>query len=244
MMKKSGIIFSLLVFAVAFSSPVLAQSWSGIQGEGPTVTRQLIVDDFDGFTVSNNARVIIRQGNTRSVEVEGQQNIIDNLKTEVKNGHWKIGFNKNVRRHDRLTIRIIMPRLDEASISGSGSIEGSGAFSGLDELKVRISGSGDIDLDVDAAAVHTSISGSGDIRLGGATANHEVRISGSGDVKAAELNARNCEVRISGSGDAAVHASESLEVGASGSGDVFYRGRPRVKAKVSGSGKVEARGDS
>jgi hypothetical protein len=242
-MKQQTSFFALLT-ALLLTSALPAQSWNGIRGEGPQVTRQLDVDDFDGFTLAINARVQITQGSARSVEVEGQENIIDNIVTDVRDGRWKIKFDQNVRRHDGLTIRITMPRLQEASISGSGSIEGQGPFTGLDDLQIGISGSGDIDLDVEAADIRTSISGSGDIRLGGSANRHEVRISGSGDVHAAELNAKDCQVRISGSGDAEVNASDMLEVSTSGSGDVYYRGRPRVKAKVSGSGKVEARGDS
>lgn len=232
-----------LFAALLIFNALPAQSWMGIRGEGPEVTRRIDVENFDGFTLAVNARLEVTQGSNRSVEVEGQENIIDNILTKVKNGHWKIKFDKNVRRHDGLTIRITMPRLNEASISGSGSIEGRTPFTGLGDLQIGISGSGDIDLDVEAANLQTSISGSGDIRLGGSANRHEVRISGSGDIDAGDLKAAACQVRISGSGDAVVNASEDLQVTTSGSGDVYYYGRPRVKAKVSGSGDIEPRGD-
>lgn len=237
-------LFSALATAclmVMITTTALAQ-WGGIRGEGPKVKKTLQVNDFDGIGLSFNATVYLRQGNRHSVEVEGQENIIDNIETDVKNGIWKIEFDENVRRHEGVTLWITMPTLTEASISGSGTIAGETPFKNLGDVKVGISGSGDIRLNLDARDIDTNISGSGDIELAGTAQNHQIRISGSGDISAYDLRTRNCRVRISGSGDCSVYAEEDLDISTSGSGDVYYAGRPRVKAKISGSGEVEPRG--
>lgn len=232
---------SLMLFFLCFLTlPANAQWWAGgMKGEGPQITKTLDVDDFEGITLAFNATVYLTQGNTYSVKVEGQENIINNIETEVSDGHWKIKFDENVGRHDKLTLWITMPTLNKAAISGSGAIKGETAFRNLNEVAVGISGSGDIELEMEARAVNTGISGSGDIRLRGSTTAHQVKISGSGDVDAVDLQSNETSVRISGSGDCRVHASENLKVSTSGSGDVYYRGRPAVSAKVSGSGEVQ-----
>lgn len=231
--------FFFICFLVV-SLPANAQWWAGgMKGEGPQVTKTLDVDDFEGITLAFNATVYLTQGNTYSVKVEGQENIINNIETDVRGGHWKIKFDENVGRHEKLTLWITMPTLNQASISGSGTIKGETAFRNLDEVEVSISGSGDIELELDANTVNTGISGSGDIQLQGGSTTHKIRISGSGDVDAADLRSQETAVRISGSGDCRVHAENMLEVSTSGSGDVYYTGRPGVSAKVSGSGKVE-----
>ncbi len=230
-----------LFLAVAFTTTLSAQDWGwGIKGEGPKVKKALNVSSFDGFTLAIGGNVYLTQGNTPSVTIEAQQNIIDNIVTDVADKHWKIRFDKNVRNHDGVKIWITIPTLDKAYISGSGDIIGETKFIGLNNLVTGISGSGDIKLEIEAKAVDGKISGSGNVKLGGSANAISIGISGSGDFYADALAVQEATVSISGSGNAMVNASESLQVKVSGSGDVKYKGRPKVNAKVSGSGDVES----
>lgn len=239
-MKKLMLVLGLVAL---FQYTAQSQSWwrSGISGEGPIVKRTLDLDNFNKLVLTNNAKVYLRQGSTQSVEVEAQENIIDNLVTDVSDRTWKIRFDQSVRRYDGMKVYITIPTLEGIRLSGSGSIIGENKFTGLDELGVSISGSGDINLEIEANTVDTHISGSGDIRLAGRTNNHGISISGSGEVEAYNLSSANCKVRISGSGDCEVEVQEDLEVRISGSGDVNYKGRPRVSSRISGSGDIHGR---
>ncbi len=236
-MKSKLLFLALTLFTI---SSLNAQNWwkNSVKGEGPIVKKTINLDNFTGFSLSNSGNVYLRKGNTQSVEVETHQNLIDILNTEIKDNNWKIKFEKNVRNLKTFNVYITIPTLTKAYISGSGDIKSENKFSGLGELMVGISGSGDINLDIDAQKVFTKISGSGDIDLKGSAKDLEVKISGSGDIKAYNLNAENCKVSISGSGNVGVNASEELYVRTSGSGDVYYTGRPRVNSKTSGSGDV------
>lgn len=231
-----------LFFAISLVTTLSAQNWSwnGIKGEGPKVTKTLNVSSFDGFTVAISGNVYLKQGNTQSVTIEAQQNIIDNILTDVSDKHWKIKFDKNVRNHDGVKIWITIPTLTKAYISGSGDITGENKFTGVGNLITGVSGSGDIKLEVEAKSIDGKISGSGNVKLGGSANNLAIAISGSGDFYADALSVKDATVSISGSGDCRVDASENLTVKVSGSGDVKYKGRPRVSAKVSGSGDVES----
>lgn len=220
-----------------------AQNWwkRGITGEGPIVTRQLDLNAFDAIRLTNSSDVYIRQGSQQAVEVEGQENIIDNLVTDVDGEVWKIRFDEPVRRHQGLKIYITLPSLSGVRLSGSGNVVGENQFTGIEKFGVSVSGSGNIKLGVQARSVDAHISGSGNIRLAGSTGSMEIRISGSGDLSADELEAESCKVRISGSGDCDLDVRENLEVSISGSGDVNYEGRPRVSSKISGSGDIRGK---
>lgn len=242
-MKNLAVMFSLLVLCTWNTQ---AQSWwkSGISGEGPIVKRTLDLDGFSAVRLTNSANVYIRQGSPQTVEVEAQENIIDNLKREVKDDAWTIAFDQSVRRHEGMKIYITVPNLRALRVSGSGNITSESRFTGVEDMDVSISGSGNIRLEVESATVASHISGSGNIKLRGTTGRHEVRISGSGDVDAYELTSEACKVQISGSGDCDVDVSEDLEVRISGSGDVNYKGRPRISSRISGSGDVNGRSGS
>ena len=233
----------VLTLTFAFSLSLTAQNWwkDRIRGEGPTVTKTLNVDKFDGVGLTFSGDVYLRQGNTQSVKVEGQENIINNIVTDVQDGYWKIKFDRPVRNHDPIKVYITVPTLRKAAISGSGDLKSDGGFTNLSNLELGISGSGNIDFDAEAESIIAKISGSGDIDLEGKADEAEVRISGSGDIQAYGLKAQNCEVRISGSGNCQITAEERLDVRVSGSGDVYYKGRPRINSKVSGSGDLISR---
>jgi len=185
--------------------------------------------------------VVLTPGATQKIVMEGQQNILDNIKRDVRNGSWNIGFEKNVRDAKKVTIYITLPKIEEVGLSGSGSIRSDGKFKGLGDVDVHVSGSGDITFDYEAQSTDLGLSGSGQIDLSGSSKTLEINISGSGDVNAPNLVTADCEVNISGSGDASVHANTNLETHISGSGDVSYSGTPSVTARISGSGEVSKR---
>lgn len=215
---------------------------NGMRGEGASTTRDLSIDNFTGFKLSLPANVYLRQGSTQSVRVEGQANIIDNITTEVSGGVWRIGFKQNVRESIDLKIFITIPTLTEAWVSGSGSVIGETMFSGLDQLSLGVSGSGDLRLEFEANQVESKVSGSGDLNLNGRVRQQQMVISGSGDIEAYGLVSESAQATISGSGTCKLNATQALQATVSGSGDIFYKGNPgQVQSKVSGSGDISSR---
>jgi len=216
-MKTIQLAVLLLALVVNAAS---AQKWGYVKGEGPVVKQELNLDDFHSIGLSISGVVYLSQGNTQKVVVEAQQNIIDLLKKEVKNGNWNIGFQKNGGNYEKVKVWITVPTLKALSLAGSGDIITKTAFNDLDNLKMDIAGSGTIEVK-------------------GSANSASVDIAGSGDVKAADLEAKSVEVSIAGSGDCYIHAVDMLKVSVAGSGDVHYKGRPRVKTSIAGSGEVE-----
>ena len=209
-----------------------------VKGEGATVTEELLVSDFTGIKIKCSMDVFITQGDEIKVTVEGQQNIIDLIETDVQDDTWDIEFDQCVRNHDDLKLFITMPNIYYLSIDGSGNITGENIFS-VGGISLRISGSGEMDLALEATdKVDTRISGSGEMRLEGTADEFDVEISGSGDMEAFDLTAQDVEVDISGSGDVEVYADEYLDVKITGSGDVHYKGSPLIEVDVTGSGDI------
>ncbi len=241
-MKKIQLFTLLLAANLFLSCSVESQNWNGrgINGEGSKVTETFDLPTFDAIGLTINADVYLTQG-SQSVKIEAQKNIIDNIEKEVDGKHWKIKFKKNVRKHEAVKIWISVPDLTSVAVSGSGDVIGKGSFKGLGELRLAVSGSGNIELDANSTSLNAAVSGSGNIDTKGKTGDCQIRISGSGDVDAGNLHASTCSVRIAGSGDASVNVKENLEVAIAGSGDVVYTGNPKVRSKISGSGDVHSR---
>ena len=214
-----------LLLVTIVSLPLQGQKWNrqSISGTGGMVTQTLDIDNFDKLGVALNAKVILTQGNTQSVTITGQQNIIDIIEKDVNGRSWDIGFpNKyKVKNYDRLTIKITMPSFRALGIAGSGEIETNGNFNRLGN-------------------VNMSIAGSGDISVSGSAEDIQLEISGSGSIDVAGLTSTDSQVGISGSGDCQVNLGGKLDVSIAGSGSVRYKGSPSVSSSIAGSGSVRS----
>lgn len=206
-------------------------------GEGDIISRNLDLAAVEGVAVSGGTRVYIERGAQQQVEVRGQQNILDELRTEVRDGIWQIEFDRCLRNHETVEVYLTVPDLREASVGGSGRIEVRDLFRSRN-FETAVSGSGKIQLRVATERLEARISGSGTINAAGMATQQSVRIYGSGNYEALDLESRETEVHISGSGDAEVDVQDELDANISGSGRVYYTGSPGVNSSVSGSGKL------
>ena len=232
--KISLFICSLCLFV---SSSLFAQK--NIKGQGPIVKETVSMNDITKIGLSIPATVYLSQGRSQEIIIEGQKNIIDNIKKRSNGKSWDIKFHKNVSKHEKVKIYITIQNLEALAIGGSGSIIGKTKFSNMDDLKVSIGGSGDVKIEGDATNVKCSIGGSGEVELGGSADRLDISIGGSGDVDAMDMQVKKCNVSIGGSGDTQVHVTEKLAVSSAGSGDVKYKGNPKIKSSMVGSGDLE-----
>lgn len=116
-----------------------------------------------------------------------------------------------------------MKTLRLIKVSGSSDVEFVNHFANQKDLEVRISGSGKIDLDMDARDINANISGSGDLFMKGSADNLDFSVTGSGNINAYELTAQKADVRISGSGGMELSVENRLDAHISGSGSVRER---------------------
>jgi Putative auto-transporter adhesin, head GIN domain len=200
---------------------------------------------FNAVDAEGSVDVYIVQGQTESVKVEAPADMMDHIITEVQgttlrihdknSSGWHWG---NWGTHKKIAVYVSVREIHEIGITGSGDVyfkEGIRANS----LRIRVSGSGDVQGIVETKTLDCSISGSGDMKLAGHAEQSNVSVSGSGDYSARGLATQNTAVRVSGSGDANINVSNNLEAAVSGSGDVSYTGGAQhvVKSK-SGSGDI------
>ena len=216
---------------------ILDQVFDCEHGRGEVISESFSVGSFDGVKLRMDANVYLTQGDRTDVIITGQANILDELEFRVRGGELIIDNERCLRDYRTIEVFLATPDIRSLSISGSGAIIGENQFV-VDDLDLAISGSGNMNLALDADDIEATISGSGDLYLEGLADHLDFRVSGSGDLKAFNLEVNRADIAISGSGDAEVYVLDFLDVRISGSGDVLYRGNPSIDARVSGSGKV------
>jgi hypothetical protein len=217
-----------------------------IEGSGNIVTEERDVRGFNSVSLSTMGDVTIVQGDVESLTVRADDNFMQYIVSEVKNGDLHLGISKlarqaRLRPTRQIEFRLTVDDLDGIAVAGSGSVRSPELAT--DRLDIAVSGSGDVEIvSLSADAVDIAISGSGNVELRGETDRQSVAISGSGRYEAPGLQSRRAEVAISGSGNATVDVTDSLDAHVSGSGSLAYYGDPKVARSVTGSGTVRSIG--
>lgn len=207
--------------------------------------------EFHSISLRTSCNVYIKQGNRQEVRLEGPEEALEKIITEVDDKKLTIkhednddgffGWAKsffNSSGDSKVNIYITINKVEGLSVSGSGNIVGQGPIRS-EELSLKVSGSGSMELNAKTDYIKSHISGSGDLVLEGRSKNNEVAISGSGKLMAEELEAQRYNIKISGSGSCRIYAMKEIEAKISGSGSIRYRGEPsQVNSKISGSGSV------
>lgn len=202
------------------------------------------IGNFNGVAVSGSIKAIIKIGTKEHIRLEGDQDAIAQLITEVKDGiliirprtkwmDWNRKFNNS-----RITAYITAKKLNSLTMSGSGSIEVQNPVVGT-ELFTTLSGSGNIKVAADVKSFNAVISGSGNIAVSGKANEANITINGSGSVKGTAFSVAVASTTISGSGSIYVNATKKINAKTSGSGSVYYSGNPAVDKTVIGSGGVK-----
>ncbi len=233
-MRQFLFLFSLSVFL--FSCGLDSNS---IRGNGNVVKEMRDVGEFNSIQSRGSIDIEIMPSDSYALEIQNDENLLDYMLTEVVDGVLEIKYKKGSYSNDHSKVFITVPTLEVIKSAGSADISIHGTLKNSQEINIQLSGSGNIEGEVDAPLVKAISSGSGNIELSGRSKTFICEIRGSGDAKCADLKSENADISVKGSADVKVFASVSLKVSVAGSGNVYYSGNPpNPDISVSGSGKV------
>lgn len=229
-----------LLIAIIVLSAVACVDIIGERGSGNVITETRDVSGYNAIDLAGQGRVEVTFGDTESLVIEAEDNLMPLLTSDVEGGTLVLGTTENIDPTEDLVYSVTVVELDGLFLSGSGEILAPDVVG--DGIELEVSGSGAIlltDLEVDV--VDAEIGGSGSIELAGVAERLNAAISGSGELDAEALSVDQANVDISGSGNAVVNVSDELVADISGSGSIEYVGNPTVDSDISGSGNIEPR---
>lgn len=204
------------------------------------MTRVVPVAMLNAIVVEGSTDVTVVRGDTQRVEVTGQSELIDLIKTKVDNGVWEITTTRCFSTDREFTVRLTLPMLNSVITEGSGNVTSEEVFN-TGKTHLAIKGSGNIAIDtLHEGLLEVVIEGSGSVSVNGTCRELEFLSKGSGDLRALGLAANAAEIELKGSGSAELTAISELEADLTGSGSLHYKGKPEVSTKVEGSGSVTA----
>jgi hypothetical protein len=265
--RFAGMLVSLLVVAGALAAVVYAPqlgwddapSWGwdlwdfgpevggAVAGSGMVESESREVAEFQSISIDYPAEVTVHQGDTESVTIEAEDNLLPQLVAEVRNGTLHLenaerNWGERVNPTEPVLVTITVVELNEVHFPTAGKMQIEGLET--DSLAVSVSGAGDVTLiELVASNLNFSLSGAGNISADGDSDGLQVRISGLGNFNGSNLKSQDADIQISGAGSATVWAEDTLDANISGAGSIDYYGDPDVSEHISGVGNVSKIGN-
>lgn len=192
----------------------------GVRGSGTLKTETREIGSFTEVEVSGAFVVHITQGDQPSLQLSGDDNLLELVSTELSGTRLSVDTTESVRPELPLEVNIVMATLQELAVSGAA--------------EVTI-------VDLRSETFTFDCSGACRAEISGQTQRANIEVSGAGRVNALELQADVAEVSISGAGRISICANEQLDASVDGAGRIQYACDPaEVNTSVDGVGEIEA----
>lgn len=217
-----------IIVASLFALVLAACGGGGITvGSGNVISETREVSDISAVALSTSGALTITQGETESLTIEADDNILPLLTSDVVNGTLKLDSKPNTSFSTQNSIIYTLTVKDISAITGtgSGSIE-VGDLTPQSDLSMTITGSGSLN----ASAIHSE-------------ANISITAEGSGgfNVKGIEGDAVSLTIRGNGGGEILLMMATTVDVTLTGSGSLSTNGAAQSQTvNLSGSGAYHA----
>ena len=228
----------LLLTLLAASCGLDINLGPGKQGNG-TVTdeKREITGDFTEVSSSEGLDVYVTQGDDFEIVVEADENIIDLIGTDIRDGKLKIHARENIGRATK-KIYVSLPQITGLESSSGSDLTVTNHIR-AEKISLEASSGSHLEVELTADEVEADTSSGADIRMSGeANLLYADASSGSG-IRARDFEVRECHANGSSGADIDLNVSESLVADASSGADISYTGNPaRVDQNKSVSGSV------
>jgi hypothetical protein len=254
------------LFFIAFIFAIFSSCFEGVLIEGNNESAEEIrpfSTNFLEIVSSGSFNVYYAHGDSSSIRIEAESNLIPYIETYLNNRRLEISFARhfNIRANQDIDIYVTSPSISKIQLSGSGKIEAD-SVSG-NRLEIDVSGSGNIKSNFYGDYFKSTISGSGDMNIVADCDTIKTEVSGSGNINLEAYYCKIANVSISGSGEAELYGSSNkatfrvvgsgkisayefpvneANVSISGDGEVYINVSEILDAVLSGSGDLYYKG--
>ncbi len=209
---------------------------TGIKGNGEVVSEdRTISSNFNEIKVQQGIQVYITQGNSTELKVEADENIIDILRTEVKNNQLNIYFDKNVYKASSRKVYLTTSDISKIETSSGASVKTENTIE-TTILELDSSSGSAIKMYVNADEISSSSSSGATINIYGKSKEFSAMASSGSSIDADKLETINATAKVSSGANIDLNVSGKLIAKASSGGDIDYEGNPTEVNKDTSSG--------
>lgn len=196
-------------------------------------SKEIKVTPFSEVNFEGSAQWVLIPSSKEKVIIESKsEDVFDYI--DVKQNGSELTINttdkqKNITKlFKSVTIKVYFKSINSVSLSGTGSVKTEEIINSP-SLVAKLSGSGNMYLNVQCADFEGYMYGTGVLNVNGEADKSLVRVEGVGGFDGYELVTKNVEVTVSGVGGAKVHATDCLTATLNGVGSIRFKGDPKTK---------------
>jgi len=215
-MKKLACLVLLTVVAAGCHGQFGAQ----IKGSGKRELQKREVAAFTSISAEGAFTIEVTCGKDQSLEVEGDDNVLEYVTAEVGGNTLRLKNTKNYSTSEPVKFKISVPNIEGISVNGAGHFD----VKGINNDKFEI-----------------DMNGAPTINVSGETKMIDIGANGAGKIDAHNLHAARGKVDSRGVARIDVDVKNQLDVSVQGPSTVTYQGDPVVNKSIQGPGKVERR---
>ncbi len=247
MKTKHLVTLSILIMTSLLISACGLPFLNIIRGSGNVVNETREVSGFSEIDLNGFGQLIITQGETESLEIEAEDNVLEQLTSDVKGNVLILGvkdpsWRKNIIPTKPVIYRLSVINLSSITLNGAGDLDL--ASLETDAFELRINGAGNIEIDhLSADSLLVKINGSANIEISGSAGSQEINFDGAGNYDGSDLQTSDTTLEFNGLGNATVWATETLDITINGGGDLSYYGNPSVTQDINGAGEITNLGE-
>ena len=229
-------LFALILSSCNFDIN-LGDFTTGKEGNGKVAkeTRK-ITEDFTEVSAAEGLMVYVTQADDFKIDVEADENIIDLIATDIKDGKLRVHARENIGRATK-KIYVSLPKITALKSSSGAHLKGEHIING-DTFEVDGSSGALIQLELVADNIEIDASSGANLTISGDVNRAQVEVSSGGNIDATALNTKTCDAEASSGGNLKIQVSEALTADASSGGNIGYSGDPKLQEKKSVSGSV------
>jgi hypothetical protein len=197
-----------------------------VTGSGNVVTQEEAITGFDKVDITQGFTVDISQGDTFSVVIQVDDNLVQYLRVVKEDSTLKIGLDRNRSYKDAtLKVEVTMPELTglDLSLGSHANITG---FKSPKALDADLSGGSHLRGDIEAGSASFSLSGGSDLTLSGSGQDVSIKASGGSQINLGDFPVADASVNASDGSEVTVKPSGRLDANASSGSKVYYLGNP------------------
>ena len=152
---------------------------NGVRGSGVAATQTRTVPSFGAIDLTGSSSVRVHVGPRQTVVINADDNLIDRVTTEVRDGVLVVSERGSFSTNSPLSVDVTVPTLTAVGLIGSGTINVVG---------------------VTARTFTAELPGSGLLTVSGTTDQLDATLAGSGNMHLGKLTARSVTATVPGSG--------------------------------------------
>jgi len=191
---------------------------------------------FTGINTGGALSVVVETTGTQSVTIETDENLLDKVKTEVRDDVLYIKSNI-LKNPTKLYAYITLSDFEKLSASGATDVQCPSKVEN-NEFHLEASGASSVLFsDVKFDYLESSISGAADVKMIGNATTHNLTVTGAGNFKGKGLVTQKTIYDMSGASDASLNVTDEVIGNKKGAASVSYTGNPKSSIQTDGSKK-------